>query len=89
MTGSKVRFQGDWRSWLARIVDIDEVTGSNPVSPISVLIDPSHAPIAQEYHVLQVVVRFAAVAQLVERVICNLEVAGSSPAGGFAYSSSK
>ena len=25
----------------------------------------------------------AAVAQLVERVICNLEVAGSSPAGGF------
>jgi hypothetical protein len=26
----------------------------------------------------------AAVAQLVERVICNLEVAGSSPAGGFS-----
>lgn len=26
----------------------------------------------------------AAVAQLVERVICNLEVVGSSPTGGFA-----
>lgn len=26
---------GDWRSWLARIVDIDEVTGSSPVSPTS------------------------------------------------------
>ncbi len=25
--------RGDWRSWLARIVDIDEVTGSSPVSP--------------------------------------------------------
>ncbi len=24
---------GDWRSWLARVVDIDEVTGSSPVSP--------------------------------------------------------
>jgi len=26
---------------------------------------------------------FAAVAQLAEHVICNLEVAGSSPVGGF------
>ena len=30
---------------------------------------------------------YAAVAQLVERVICNLEVTGSSPVGGFSESS--
>ena len=25
--------KGGWRSWLARIVDIDEVIGSNPIPP--------------------------------------------------------
>ncbi len=25
--------QGNWRSWLARFLDMEEVTGSNPVLP--------------------------------------------------------
>ena len=25
--------KGGWRSWLARVVDIDEVRGSNPLPP--------------------------------------------------------
>lgn len=34
-SGRRDGLLGDWRSWLARIVDIDEVTGSSPVSPTS------------------------------------------------------
>lgn len=29
------RLTGHWRSWLARLVDIEEVTGSSPVWPTS------------------------------------------------------
>ena len=32
-TPSAPTIRGGWRSWLARIVDIDEVIGSNPIPP--------------------------------------------------------
>lgn len=32
---------GGWRSWLARFVDIEKVTGSNPVPPTKILASAS------------------------------------------------
>src|SRR5699024_773011 len=37
----------DWRSWLARFPDTEEVTGSNPVSRTGLLSSVIHADVAQ------------------------------------------
>ncbi len=39
-TGYTWASPGDWRSWLARMHDTHEVTGSNPVSPTSMPAQP-------------------------------------------------
>jgi hypothetical protein len=87
ITASRLRRLGDWRSWLARLHDMQEVTGSSPVSPICFRgpIGPClggggirEFPRQKQKH--------AAVAQLVEQRFCKPQVVGSSPTGGFFFS---